>query len=167
MDTNKHRYEYALSALRAVRTLVVLFVTVVVSHPSAGLIADGKGVFRVAVATSDAATGKPLEGVKLTMKEAGADEIAADSDLRRLLPMLAPRITGEFGDAFVYYFGGFSEETARDGQVKRTQGIRGKLLVEKEGYHSTEVQLTKVLGSSFDTTISIPFVELRLKPKTH
>lgn len=130
-----------------------------------GITADGRGVFRIAVTLSDSTTYKPIQGAKLTMKDAGADGLIEDTELKHLLPMFAPKTTGEFGDAFVYYFGGFSSETSQDGGMKYRQQVRGILVIEKDGFESLEIQLAKFIGPSFDSSRSIPLVELNLKPK--
>lgn len=130
-----------------------------------GYIADGRGVFRVAVALYDATTYQPIQGAKLTMKDAGEEGLRKDPDLKRLLRMLAPKLTGEFGDAFVYYFGGFTSETDQNGKSKYRRQIRGTLLIEKDGFERLEIDLAKYIGPSFDSAESIPQIELHLKPK--
>ncbi len=141
-------------------SLLLAFCLVTLS--SFALTADGRGVFRVAVAVYDSKAFKPIQGVTLSMKDAGADELKQRSDMKDLIPMLEPKKTGEYGDAFVYYYGGFTSETG--GKYRRQ--IRGTLVIEKEGFESMEVDLKKYFGPSFDSDTAIPLIELYLKQKS-
>lgn len=120
--------------------LVCLFASV---QCFGGLIAGGKGVFRVALQLSDYPTGDSIEGATVTMIDAGKDELEGHSDLKPLAPLLEPTRTNVLGHATVYYYGGFSET---DGVG--TQQVRGKMRITKEGYVDLEVDLQKKLGPS-------------------
>lgn len=151
------------SSLRVI--VLLIFATGLFIPNTMGIISDGRGVFRVAVFVGDMTTHDPIQGAKLTMKNTGAGELVAQDTLKHLLPMFSPKTTGEFGDAFVYYYGGFYEETGQDGTMKHSHQVRGVLVIEKEGFETMEVDLAKFIGPSFDDARSIPLVQRYLKPK--
>lgn len=64
--------------------------------------------------------------------------------MKRFLPLFEPSTTNLMGQTVVYYYGGFSEETGKG----RTQGVRGKLSLNKSGYEDFAVELRKILGPS-------------------
>ena len=146
-------------------TLALLATWLVAPILSGYISADGRGVFRVAVALHDSTTYKPIQGAKLTMKDAGAEGLNGHPELKQLLPMLAPKETSDFGDAFVYYYGGFTSETDQNGKSKYRRQVRGILVIEKDGYERLEIDLAKYIGPSFDSAEAIPEIELHMKAK--
>ena len=91
------------------------------------------------------------------MSEAGAEEMKGNPEFVDLVSRLAPKKTNQFGDAIVYYYGGFS---SNGGAVQRQ--VRGKLKIQKAGYETVEIDLKQFLGPSFDSTNAVPFIEMPL-----
>jgi|GEM_PF-6493045 len=122
-------------------------------------------MFRVAVVLYDSQLYKPIQGATLSMKDVGADELKGDAANTEWLKMLSPTKTGVFGDAFIFYHGGFSQETGPGGGFRTQHQVRGVLVIEKDGFEKVEVDLRKYFGPSFEPNKSIPLIELYLKPK--
>ena len=127
---------------------VALFVLVGCVLPiRAYIIGDGRGLFRVAVQVQQLDTGGSIEGAIVTVTDSGVDAVKNDREMKRLAPLFEPAITNVAGQTVVYYFGGFSFETDKG----QTQSVRGKLRITKTGYVDVEIDLPKVLGTSFKT----------------
>ncbi len=77
--------------------------------------------------------------------------------------MLAPKVTNEFGDAFVYYYGGLSSSGGANVKYSYEREVRGKLKIHKAGYEAVEIDLKKFIGPSFDSSKAIPFIEIHLQ----
>lgn len=126
-----------------------------------GIIADGKGIFRVVVTVWDGDTHEPLEEATVSLTEDGRDLVAAYPDLKRYAKFFAPGKSNALGDFIVYYFGGMS--ISNKGQW---QGVRGHLKVSKLGYTDYEADLSKLLGPTIKTDEgNTPTVKVVLKRK--
>lgn len=157
---NSHRITTKLALLLTLSACIAI-------HPVQGFItADGRGVFRVAVTVNNATTLAPISDVILTMKNAGGDELKEDEGLKHLLTMFAQQHTGIHGDAFVYYYGGFSSESDKEGMRKYRQQVRGMLIISKEGFETVTIDLEKAIGTVFNSNTSIPLLDVRLEPKS-
>lgn len=142
-------------------SLVAWFVASTVFGITTG---GGRGVFRVAVTVYEEGTLRPIQGVTLSMRDAGAKSLEESPNLKHLLPMLLPKKTSEYGDAFVYYYGGFHSVSDPAGDSSYSQQVLGTLVVEKDGFKTVVIELEKFIGAAFESKRTIPLIEVRLKP---
>lgn len=100
----------------------------------------------MAVQVTDRKDGEPIEGVSVSLLDAGVDELRNDPKLKRYLPLFAPTQTNLIGRTFVHSFGGF-----HDVDGARSEQVRGRLIAKKKGYRDVEIELTGFLGKSLET----------------
>ncbi|MBK8091968.1 MAG: hypothetical protein IPK32_08285 [Verrucomicrobiaceae bacterium] len=153
-----------LSTFRA--EAILCLIVLLVANSYAFIVTDGRGFFRVAVTVHDGRDLSPVEGVMLTMSEAGEESAKSDANMREHVKMFLPQKTGQHGDAFVYYYGGFSSESDAQGKLKYSQQVRGKLKVEKAGFKSVVIKLENAIGPVFSSSSSLPLIEIRLEPES-
>jgi len=145
---------------------ILCLIVLLAANTHAFIVTDGRGIFRVAVTVHDSRDLSPAVGVMLTISEAGEDAAKGDSNMSGFLKMFLPQKTGQHGDAFVYYYGGFSSESDAQGKLKYSQQVRGKLKVEKEGFKSVTIELENAIGPVFSSPSSLPLIEIRLEPES-
>lgn len=125
--------------------LILVGLTLFPQGVSAFYAARGRGVSCHAVQVVTQKGGEPLEGVQVTMEDAGLEELQNDPQLKRYVPLFAPTQTNLLGRTFVHTFGSF-----HDTDGKRTDQVRGKLIAKKAGYKEVEIVLTEFLGESLE-----------------
>ncbi len=123
---------------------------------------DGRGIFSVIVEVQERDSGTFVEGAKVFLSDAGADEVEKDQELKRYAQLFAPSATNLAGHTLVYYYGGFAFESVKG----QTQGVRGKLTITKAGYEDVTIGLSEIIGQSVKTDEKcLPRITITLKKR--